>query len=148
MCWGVGRSKERCGERCWGCGERFGRVYGVSGEVCGGRCGEVCCGAPKGSNFPGYTYPHISPHLSSMPTHFLTPPSTLPHISPHLSLHLPLLPHTPTHFATPIPTSPLTFSKCGEVSVPELPCGKVSGKLTNVDDNRVKLCVYIIRLLF
>ena len=84
-------------------------------------------------------------HLSLHPSHFPTPPSIfLPtHLPPHLSLNFPLLPphpntlphafpstpfrtslltppthqHTSLHLSSHFPTSPLTFSKYGKVTV-------------------------------
>ena len=140
VCWGVGGHQGSCGGgvgKClgvwgeirkdvWGV-EKCGRVYGVSGEggkrvygekkcvgVWGkdvGRCREMCQGVgPQHTSphlLPHLTFPYISPYLPHTPTHFPTPPS---YISSQIS------PHTPTHFPT-IPTSPLTFSKCGEVTM-------------------------------
>ena len=106
MCWGVEGSKKRCGERC-------GRVYGVSGEVlrggegrCEKKCGEVCWGV--GSQHKHFL-PHSS-HLSPFPRHPNTLPYTLsPHLpgSPSLTLQY-TFPHLPPHFPTPFPASPLT----------------------------------------
>ena len=110
--------------------EKSRRVYGVSGEGCGrvygerkcvgvwgkecGRCREMCLGVGPQHTFPHLllhlTFPYISPYLPHTPIHFPTPPS---HNSSHIS---PFSPHTPTHFPT-ISTSPITFSKCGEVTM-------------------------------
>ena len=120
--------------------EKCERVYGVSGEVCW-RVGKGCeerngggvgkCVRVWGSN--------------TLPSTLLTSPPS-PH-SPRFFLHLPLLPphsntlsyifsltsfyifpssrHIPTHFST-IPTSPLTFSNCGEVTMRRSFCGEVN----------------------
>ena len=129
ICWGVGGGKERCVGR----GEVWESVWGEWGGVWESAWGEkVCwhvgkgceernggdvgkyagCGAP--THFPtSPPSPHLSlhlPYLLHTPTHFPTPPF---HTSSHIS---PSSPHIPTHFPT-IPTSPLTFSKCGEVTM-------------------------------
>ena len=139
VCWGVGGGQGSCGKRCremcWGVGEvrkdvrgGCGKVYGVSGEVCW-RVGKGCgqgngedvgkCVEVWGPNT--LLIPHIS-LPSPFPTFPLTPPPhpiTLSYTSFHTgtSSHIPpSSPHTPTHFPT-IPTSPFTFSKCGEVTM-------------------------------
>ena len=103
-----------------------GKVYGVSGEVCRrvgkgygegnggdvGKCIEVW--SPN-----TLLIPHISSLPSSFPAFSLTsstPHHTFLHLLSYLFPHLPFLPPHPTHFPT-IPTSPFTFSKCGEVTV-------------------------------
>ena len=123
----------RCGggkERCVGSGEVWGgcgKVYGVSGKVCwrvGKGCGEgsgedvgkcVEVWGPNTLIIPHISLPsrpHLFLHLPLPPPHLIT----LSYTSFYTSSHIPpSSPHTPTHFPT-IPTSPFTFSKCGEVT--------------------------------
>ena len=92
VCWQVGK---RCGERNGGSVGKCVRVWGLN-------------------TFPHLllhlTFPYISPYFPHTPIYFPTPPS---HNSSHTS---PSSLHTPTHFHT-ISTFPLTFSKCGEVTM-------------------------------
>ena len=109
----------------WGV-KKCGRVYGVSGEVCGegnggdvGKCVEVWGPnkllIPHISSLP---FPYISPYLPHTPSHFPTPPliplptSLLPPPTPQhiflLSLHLP----SPSQSVAKLP--------CDEVSVAKL----------------------------
>ena len=102
-----------------------GKVYGVRGEVCWhvgkgcaegngedvGKCVEVW--GPNTLLILHISYLHLSLHLPLPPPHPITLSCTFFHTSTHIS---PSSPHTPTHFPT-IPTSPFTFSKCGEVTM-------------------------------
>ena len=112
--WGVEKCGGVSGEVCW-------RV----GKGCGGGVGK--CDMLWGPNTLPFTLSHIF-SLTSFPTLFSTfppHPNTLSYTSSHTSSHIfPSSPphlNTKTHFPT-IPTSLLTFSKCGEVTVP---CDKV-----------------------
>ena len=94
-----------------------GSVMACGGKDLGRGMGEVwgnVLGCRSPTHFPTFPSPFFtSPLTSHTPIHFPTPPS---HNSSHIS---PSSPHTPTHFPT-ITTSPLTFSKCDEVSVAKL----------------------------
>ena len=122
MCWEVRKDAwgvEKCGEGC-------GRAYGVSGKVCwlvGKGCGERNGGGvekcvrvwgpntlpPTLTNISSLTFPYISPYIPHTPTRFPTPP-----LIPLPTSSLP--PPHPNTFPT-IPTSLLTFLKCGEVTM-------------------------------
>ena len=114
------------------CGEGCGRVYGVNGEVCwrvGKGCGErnervvgkcVRVWGPNTLLPISPPSPYLFLHLPLPPPH----PNTLSYTSSHSSSHIfSSSPHTPTHFPT-IPTSPLTFSKSGEVTMRQSFCAR------------------------
>ena len=72
------------------------------------------CGAPTHfPHLPHLTFPYISPYLPHTPTHFPTSPLIPLPTSPFLPPH----PNTLSYYPH---ISPLTFSKCDEVSVAKL----------------------------
>ena len=85
-------------------------------------------------HLPTLTFPYISPYLP-------TPHHTFLHLLSYLFPHPSFLPPHPNTFSYYPHTSPLTFSKCGEVTmrrsfcgevtVAKLPCGEVTGNLFN-----------------